>query len=170
MQPSVISAQESVVRIILHVHKDASINPKSFKLRQWPEPKGPERYVSVNRYEAPSLVADLRRYDQGRNLPCAMMNVGEIQSIALFLDNTDQFPVKYEVRDVSSDAIPSHAGIFITVAGVPLEGSGDAVFSQINVGGDKDSKVLAIRRALTDIATKSLTTVETLCKKKEAEK
>ena len=91
METVSISDIENVVRFISHLHKDGTINPKSFKLRQWPEPKGPERYISVNRYESASLVADLQAYDKGRNLVCALMNVGEIRKTSLFLGDTEEY-------------------------------------------------------------------------------
>jgi len=169
METVSISDIENVVRFISHLHKDGTINPKSFKLRQWPEPKGPERYISVNRYESASLVADLQAYDKGRNLVCALMNVGEIRKTSLFLGDTEEYPVKYDVRDMHSVTIPSHAGIFITIADMPLEGYGDAILDNIEEGKEKTAYLLAIRRVLVDIAAKSLVRVNSLCEKKAAE-
>lgn len=166
MEPVAISNTEIVIRVITHLQKDGTINPKSFKLRQWPEPKGPERYISVNRYDSHSIVDDLKAYDKGRNLSCAKMNVGEIRRIVLFLGKTDQYPVIYDVRDTHSDAILSHAGIFITVGNMPLEGSGDAILDSIEEGQEKEINLLAIRRALVDTVT-LLTNVETICNEKE---
>lgn len=157
---------ETVIRVISHVLKDGSISPKSFKLRQWPEPKGSERYISVNRYDCDFLVNDLRTYDKGRNLPCAKMNVGEIRAINLFIGSTDKHPVKYDVLDMHSEATPSHAGIFITVANMPLEGSGDALLDSIEEGEDKDFHLLAIRSALVDIVKKPLITIDAICEEK----
>ena len=50
-----ITDTEHVVRMIFpdSLKKDGGIHPNAFKLRQWPAPKGPEQYVSVNRYELP---------------------------------------------------------------------------------------------------------------------
>ena len=164
-----ISNEEFVVRILLSVSKDGIILPSSFKLREWPEPKGPERYISVNRYDSPALVSDLLSFDKGRNLPCAKMNVGEIRNISLFLGATDDYPVHYEVRDMQSDTIPSHAGIFITIGGKPLEGSGVDLLNAIEEGKEKEANLMAIRRKLVDIASKSKTSVDTLCSQKDSE-
>jgi len=148
---------------------DGVILPSSFKLREWPEPKGPERYISVNRYDSLALVSDLLSFDKGRNLPCARMNVGEIRSISLFLGATDDYPVHYDVRDMHSDTIPSHAGIFITIGGKPLEGSGVDLLNEIEEGKEKEANIMAIRRKLVDIASKSKTSVDVLCTQKNAE-
>lgn len=170
METSIVLDTETVVRVISHVLKDGAISPTAFKLRQWPEPKGGERYISVNRYNCNSFVIDLHTYDKGRNLPCAKLNVGEIRAINLFLGSTDKHPVKYDVRDMHSKSTPSHAGIFISVANMPLEGSGDAILDSIEGGKEKDYQLLAIRSALANIVQKPLTTVEVICKEKASNK
>lgn len=97
------------------------------------------------------------------------MNVGEIRNISLFLGATDDYPVRYDVRDMHSDAIPSHAGIFITIGGKPLEGSGVDLLNAIEEGKEKETNLMAIRRKLVDIASKSKTSVDTLCSQKDSE-
>lgn len=58
---------------------------------------------------------------------------------------------------------PSHAGIFINVSGIPLEGSGNVILDSIENGKNKLKNLLAIRRMLSDLAAKTLTTVDTIC-------
>ena len=76
-----ITDVEHVVRMIFpdSLKKDGRIHPNAFRLRQWPASKGPERYVSVNRYESESFLNDVLDFDKGRNLSCAMMSVGDIR-------------------------------------------------------------------------------------------
>lgn len=162
MEKIFIPDNEHVVRVILYLDNNGTISPKSFKLRQWPEPKGPERYISVIRYEAESAEKDLRAFDKGRNLPCAMMNVGDIRAIEFFLGATKQYPVVFDVRDMHTEANRSHAGIFITVNGMPLEGSGETLFNTLEIGVEKEMSVMAVRRLLVDIASMSLTTIGSL--------
>ena len=69
----------------------------------------------------------------------------------------------YDVRDTATPERPSHAGIFISVTGVPLEGSGDAIFDSIEEGKNKTKNLMAIRRMLSDLAAQSLTTVDIIC-------
>jgi hypothetical protein len=95
-----------------------------------------------------------------------MMNVGEIRSIRLYLGTTDNFPVQYDVRDAATQDHASHAGIFISVAGKPLEGSGEAVFDSMEDGVNKSKLLQVIRRALADLAVQHLTTVEAICREK----
>ena len=57
----------------------------------------------------------------------------------------------------------SHAGIFISVAGMSLEGSGDTILDSIEEGKNKSKNLQAIRRMLSDLAAKTLTTVDSVC-------
>ena len=52
------------------------------------------------------------------------------------------------------------------VAEKPLEGHGDSLFDAIGEGKEMSMHIMIIRRALSDIAGKTLTTVETLCEQK----
>lgn len=70
---------------------------------------------------------------------------------------------------MQSDTIPSHAGIFITIGGKPLEGSGVDLLNEIEEGKEKEANIMAIRRKLVDIASKSKTSVDALCTQKNAE-
>lgn len=160
-----ITDTEHVVRMIFpdSLKKDGGIHPNAFKLRQWPAPKGPEQYVSVNRYESETFLNDVLVFDKGRNLSCSLMPVGDIRSIKLFLDQTDDYPVLYDVRDTSTPEHLSHAGIFVSVSGMPLEGRGDAILDSIEEGKNKSRNLQAIRRMLSDLAAKTLTTVDSVC-------
>lgn len=169
----VIKDIDHVVRVLFpdSLLQDGNVvHPNAFRLRQWPAPKGAERYVSVNHYEADSFVSDLRGFDKGRNLACAKMNVGAIRDIQLFLDKTEKFRVTYDVKDTGSVDHPSHAGIYITIANMPLEGHGDSLFEAIGEGLSMPMHIQMIRRALSDMAGKNLTTVESLCEQKAQQK
>ena len=160
-----ITDTEHVVRMIFpdSLKKDGGVHPNAFKLRQCPAPKGPEQYVSVNRYESEAFLYDVQAFDKGRNLSCSLMVVGDIRAIRLFLDQTDDYPVLYDVRDTSTQEHLSHAGIFISVSGMPLEGSGDAILNSIEEGKNKSKNLQAIRRMLSDLAAKKLMTVDAIC-------
>lgn len=160
-----ITDTEHVVRMIFpdSLKKDGGVHPNAFKLRQWPAPKGPEQYVSVNRYESDAFLNDVQAFDKGRNLSCSLMTVGDIRAISLFLDQSDDYPVRYDVRDTSTPEHLSHAGIFVSVSGMPLEGSGDAILDSIEEGKNKSKNLQAIRRMLSDLAAKNLTTVNSIC-------
>lgn len=164
-----IADTDHVVRIIFpdNLTKSGILHANAFRLRQWPEPKGPEKYVSVNRYESETFVTDVKAFDKGRNLSCAMMEVRDIRSIKLYLGASDNFPVLYDVRDVATQDHASHAGIFINVAGKLLDGSGDAVFDSMEDGVNKSKNLQIIRRALADLAVQHLTTVDALCHEKD---
>ncbi len=163
-----IADTDHVVRILFpdSYIKGGGLHANAFRLRQWPEPKGPEKYVSVNRYESEAFVDDVKSFDNGRNLSCAMMDVGAIRSIKLYLGSTDDNPVLYDVRDMATQDHASHAGIFISVAGRPLDGSGGAVIDSVEDGMSKSMMLQIIRRALADLAALHLTTVEDICRAK----
>ena len=163
-----IADTDHVARMIFpnNLMKNGTLHANAFKLRLWLEPKGPEKYVSVNRYESEAFVTDVKAFDKGRNLSCALMEVREIRSIKLFLGSTDNYPVDYDVLDVSTQDHASHAGIFVSVAGKPLDGSGEAVLDSMEDGENKSKTLQIIRRALADLAVQHLTDVETICREK----
>ena len=72
---------------------------------------------------------------------------GEIRNIHL---NT----VSYDVQDCSSESVPSHAGIFITVNGEDLIGGKRVTMAEPDI--EQDFLLLAIQRELVDIAQKGL--------------
>ena len=75
------------------------------------------------------------------------MNAGEIRHIRL--NN-----VSYDVQECSSESLPSHAGIFITVNGENLIGGKSIEMAEPDV--EQDFHLLAIQRELVDIAQKGL--------------
>ena len=56
----------------------------------------------------------------------------------------------------------SHAGIVISIADIPIEGSGLKVFTALGIGEYTQFHMLAIRRRLVEIAKKRMTTVNGL--------
>lgn len=75
------------------------------------------------------------------------MNVGEIRGIHLK-------DVSYDVKEVSSENMPSHAGIYIEVGGFPL--TAERISDEIMPEIEQDFLLLAIQRELVDIAQKGL--------------
>ena len=75
------------------------------------------------------------------------MNAGEIRHIRLS-------NVSYDVQDCSTESLPSHAGIFITVNGENLIGGKSIEMSEPDM--EQDFLLLAIQRELVDIAQKGL--------------
>lgn len=125
---------------------DGEIQPEAFRLRS----SISENYLSVMRMSVPSWVEDVKKIPQRKNRKLygfAEMNVGEIRNI--HLNN-----VSYDVQDCSSESVPSHAGIFITVNGEDLIGGKRVTMAEPDI--EQDFLLLAIQRELVDIAQKGL--------------
>jgi len=151
-----LSAIENVVRVIfpLTMMREGELLPAAFKLRELQD--GPEQYISVFRQFAETFSTDIQAFDKGRNLPCCILNVGEIRGIELTIVNTR---VTYQVKAVPTNTCPSHGGIFITIGNKPLQGNASNVFVALGIGKEADFHVVAIRRRLVDIAKKRMTSV-----------
>lgn len=154
-----LSAIEDVVRVIfpLTMMRGGELLPAAFKLREQQE--GPEKYLSVFRLFTDSFYSDIQTFDKGRNLPCCIMNVGEIGSIELCIANS---AVSYKVKAVPTPSYQSHGGIFISIAGIPLEGCGQSAFETLKIGEEAAFHLVAIRRRLVEIAKKRVTAVNQL--------
>lgn len=126
-----LAAIENVVRVIFPstMMNEGELLPAAFKLRQ--QKDAPEQYISVFRQYSDSFHADILRFDKLRNLPCCILNVGEVDAITLKIANSD---VKYFVRAVPTETSLSHAGIFIYLGGVLIEGNGNGAFSALGLG------------------------------------
>ncbi len=158
-----LSAIENVVRVVfpLTMIREGELLPAAFKLRERQD--GTEKYISVFRQFAESFDADIQSFDKGRNLPCCIMNVGEVKNIKLSIaDNV----VVYRVKAVPTVTVFSHGGIFIYIAGFQLEGYGTKAFEALNIGEEASFIIIAIRRRLVDIAKRRMTTVERLLTEK----
>ena len=154
-----LAAIENVVRVIFphSMIREGELLPAAFKLRE--QQDGSEKYISVFRQFAESFDADIQSFDKGRNLPCCIMNVGEVNSIELSIaDNA----VVYRVKAVPTATARSHGGIFISIGGLPLEGCGSKALEGLNIGEEASFHLVAIRRRLVDIAKRRMTTVERL--------
>lgn len=149
-----LAAIENVVRVIfpLTMMRDGEVLPAAFKLRD--QQDGPEKYISVFRQFAASFCSDIQHFDKGRNLPCCILNVGEVNSIELSIVDKE---VTYRVKAVPTANALSHGGIFIHIDGIPLEGSGTTTFSSLNIGEEASFYSIAIRRRLLDLAKKRMT-------------
>ena len=151
-----LSAIENVVRVIFPstMMNEGELLPAAFKLRQ--QKDTPERYVSVFRQYAEIFQADILRFDKLRNLPCCILNVGEVGGLSLRIAENDK---KYGVHAVPTETFPSHAGIFTYLGGVLIEGNGNGAFSALGIGESSAFYMIAIRRRLVEIARRRMTTV-----------
>ena len=70
--------------------------------------------------------------------------------------------VKYCVQAFPTNNYASHAGIVISIADIPIEGSGLKAFTALGIGEYSQFHMLAIRRRLVEIAKKRMTTVNGL--------
>lgn len=151
-----LAAIENVVRVIfpLSMMREGELLPAAFKLRE--QQDGPEKYLSVFRQFAASFNEDILQFDKGRNLPCCILNVGEVNGIELTVAENI---VNYEVRAVPTNTFRSHGGIFIRIGGIPLEGSGAKAFEILKIGEEASFLIVAIRRRLMNVAQKRMTAV-----------
>ena len=78
-----LAAIENVIRVVfpLTMMRGEELLPAAFKLRE--QQGGVEEYISVFRQFAETFNIDLQNFDKGRNLPCCVMNVGEVENIEL---------------------------------------------------------------------------------------
>ena len=151
-----LNALEDVVRVIFPstMMREGELLPAAFKLRE--HDGEAETYVSVFRQYADSFGTDIKTFDKARNLPCAIMNVGEIRTSKLSIGVNE---VKYNVQAFPTATYASHAGIMISIAGMPIAGSGMNTFTALGIGDYTQFHMIAIRRHLVEIAKKRMTTV-----------
>jgi|GEM_PF-1991622 len=154
-------AIENVVRVIfpLTMMNEGELLPAAFKLRERND--GAEQYISVFRQYSATFIDDILFFDNQRNLPCCIMNVGEITDTKLQIGANK---IKYEVFAVPSAKILSHAGIFTYVNNILVEGDGRGAFSALEIGEEAKYHLVAIRRRLVDIAKKRMTSVSQITK------
>ncbi len=143
-----IANTEDVARAIFSPKMivNGEIQPEAFRLRYTIG----EDYLSVMRLSVPSWLEDIKKIPQRKNRKLhgfAEMNVGEIRGIHLK-------DVSYDVKEVSSENMPSHAGIYIEVGGFPL--TAERISDEIMPEIEQDFLLLAIQRELVDIAQKGL--------------
>lgn len=143
-----IADAENVARAIFSPRMiiDGELQPEAFCLRAHLN----EDYLSVMRTCVASWLDDIKLIPQSKNRQLygyAEMNVGEIRSIQLK-------NVTYDVAEVLSENVKSHAGIFIQVNGESLVGG--KKFESIQDSEEQDFLLLAIQRELVDLAQKGL--------------
>ena len=156
MEYSRLAPIENVVRMIfpLTMMNEGELLPAAFRLRE--QKDGPERFISVFRQYADTFQTDIRIFDNSRNLPCCLMNVGEVESTTLEIAANR---VVFTVKAAPTAVYASHAGLFISIAGLPIEGEGYQAFTALNIGEESRFVMSAVRRRLVDIAKKRMTTV-----------
>ena len=159
MEYSRLAPIENVVRMIfpLTMMNEGELLPAAFRLRE--QKDGPEQFISVFRQYAETFQTDIRTFDKSRNLPCCLMNVGEVESITLEIAANR---VVFTVKAAPTDVYASHAGIFISIAGLPIEGEGHQAFTALNIGEESKFVMSAIRRRLVDVAKKRMATANQL--------
>ena len=159
MEYSRLAPIENVVRMIfpLTMMNEGELLPAAFRLRE--QKDGPEQFISVFRQYAETFQTDIRTFDKSRNLPCCLMNVGEVESITLEIAANR---VVFTVKAAPTDVYASHAGIFISIAGLPIEGEGRQAFTALNIGEESKFVMSAIRRRLVDVAKKRMATANQL--------
>ena len=152
-----LGSLENVVRVIFPstMMREGELLPAAFKLRESED--GAETYVSVFRQYADTFISDIAAFDKERNLPCAIMNVGEIHASTLSIGSHE---VKYCVLPFPTTSSPSHAGIVISIAGIMIEGRGVKTFTSLGMGESSEFHMMAIRRRLVEIAKRRMTTVK----------
>ena len=156
-----LSSVENIVRVIFPqtMMNEGELLPGAFKLRERPE--GSEQYISVFRQYCEAFFNDISAFDKQRNLPCCIMNVGEITETELKIENKS---TKYNVKAVPTDNYQSHAGIFTYLDGMLIEGNVKGAFSALKIGEESKYILIAIRRRLVEIAKKRITTVSQIAK------
>jgi hypothetical protein len=161
MDANELYAIENVVRVVFPqtMINEGELLPAAFKLRERAD--GPEQYISVFRQYAESFSKDILSFDKQRNLPCCIMNVGEITKIELEIADNQ---INYKVKAVPTENYTSHAGIFTYLGGIIIEGDGKNAFSSFNIGSESKFHLIAIRRRLVEIAKKRMTTVSQIVK------
>ena len=147
---------ENVVRVIFPstMIRDGELLPAAFKLRERNDES--EKYLSVFRQYHEKFLQDIVAFDKQRNLPCCIMNVGEVNAVELIIAGN---PVRYVVKAMPTPAYTSHAGIFISIGGIPLEGGGVVAFEKLKIGEEANFHLIAIRRRLVEIAKRRMTSV-----------
>ena len=161
MEDKSLSHIENVVRVVFPstMIRDGELLPAAFKLREQEE--GPEQYLSVFRQFSANFKADISAFDKDRNLPCCILNVGEVDNIKLIITTHE---VKYTVMALPTPSYKSHAGIFIKIGKWEVEGGGMRAFTALNIGQEAAFHMLAIRRRLIDLAKKRIATVSLILK------
>lgn len=156
MEFSRLTPIENVVRMIfpLTMMYEGELLPAAFRLRE--QKDGPEQFLSVFRQYAETFQADIRDFDKSRNLPCCLINVGEVEATNLVVAENR---VVFTVKAAPTSVYTSHAGIFVSIAGLPIEGEGYQAFTALNIGEESRFVMSAVRRRLVDIAKKRMTTV-----------
>ena len=154
-----LSAIENVVRMIFPstMIRDGELLPAAFKLREQNDES--EKYLSVFRQYHDKFLQDVVSFDKQRNLPCCILNVGEVNAVELTIAGNT---VKYVVNAVPTSTYASHAGIFISIGGILLEGNGIVAFERLEIGEEANFHLIAIRRRLVEIAKKRMTSVSQL--------
>ena len=100
MDANELYAIENVVRVVFPqtMINEGELLPAAFKLRERAD--GPEQYISVFRQYAESFSKDILSFDKQRNLPCCIMNVGEITKIELKIADNQ---INYKVKSIPTE-------------------------------------------------------------------
>jgi len=145
---------ENVVRVLFpNKVLNGRVLGGAFALRSHRE----EKSISVFRTIGKTFAAELLALDKERNLPCALMNVGEIDNVRFSSRGNVAWCEVVATEDVG---ITAHAGIEIYINAQQMVGGHEEdIVMQSETGVSMNVIVLALQHRLAAIAQKGLTCV-----------
>lgn len=149
-----VARDEDVVRVLFpNKVLNGRVLGGAFILRSHRE----EKSISVFRMVGSTFTKELLALDKGRNLPCAIMNVGEINDVKFHSENNTAWCYVVETGEIANTA---HAGIEIYVnAQQVIGGRENEIILHSETGVSMDVIVLALQHRLANIAQKELISV-----------
>lgn len=149
-----IDKWEDVVRVLFpNKVLNGRVLGGAFALRSHRE----EKSISVFRMVGFTFAEELLVLDKGRNLPCAVMNVGEINAVKFCSKGNQAWCNVVETGDITDTA---HAGIEIYINNQQVIGGHESEIALCETGVSMDAIVLALQHRLAIIAQKGLTSVD----------
>lgn len=149
-----VARSEDVVRVLFpNKVLNGRVLGGAFILRSHRE----EKSISVFRTLGPTFTEELLALDKGRNLPCAVMNVGEIDDIKYCSKDDIAWCNVAATGEIKQT---SHAGIEIHVSAQQVVGGHEQeVVLKSEAGVSMDVIMLALQHRLADLAQKGLACV-----------
>ena len=151
---TLVDDTEDVARAIFSpqmIGPDGELLMSAFALRVFRDGTS-EDYISVNRTSIESWLDDIRQIPQRKNRKLygyAELNVGHVHSIDLQLNGQN---IEFHIFDCSKGSTPSHAGIFVSVAGNVLTGGVNPILSKLVPNQPESFVMMAIQEELLSIA------------------
>lgn len=154
-----VARNENVVRVLFpNKILNGRVLGGAFVLRSNRE----EKSISVFRMIGSTFAKELLALDKGRSLPCAVMNVGEIDDTKFCSKDNAAWCNVVESGEIDDTA---HAGIEIRVnAQQMIGGHENEIILHNETGVSMNVIILALQHRLANIAQKGLTQVsEVIC-------